>query len=593
MLSTDQLRILLLVVLALPLLAAVVVFAAGRRPGLARNLSLGFALLHVVLTALLVVPTARLLANRPAGPAPGAERFQVFAPEVVPGDPGVERADSSGAVQRVDAHRTAWDLLPLGSTNGGGNVGAVQFFVGLDGLNLWLVALASVMMVPVILFSWDCTPRADGAPDNPNRFYAWMFVMQLGVLGVFVAFDIILFYVFFELTLVPGFFLIGTWGTGPTRREAARRFFLYTLAGSLITLLGMIAAVLVCFHQTGRLTFAIPELAEYVRQQLVIEDPAKRAFWLNTEYYLFLALAVGFAVKTPLVPLHSWLPPAYSQAPTGVTVLLSALLAKLGTYGLLRLCLPLAPDATLTVGLPLLGTLGAVGIIYGSLCAYSSPDFKHLIAYSSIAHLGFLVLALMAFNAEAIAGASLHMVNHGLATGALFLLVGMLMARYGSPWMADYSGVWARLPVLTFFMFVICLANVGLPGLNNFVSEMLMLGGLYDLRNPTARSLTFAVIAAFGILLSAWYLLTLMQRVFFGPLREPVTAATVPPKDLNGRELAAITPLAVICLLLGCFPQPVLNTMKRDVDRMAQVAEEARARNGGTPQSPFRATQER
>src|SRR5258708_2274952 len=194
-------------------------------------------------------------------------------------------------------------------------------------------------------------------------------------------------------------------------------------------------------------------------------------------------MANGFLVKVPVVRLHSGLPGAYSEAPIGVTVMLAALLAKMGTFGLLRICLPLAPDGTLAAGLPLLGTLASIGIIYGAFCAYAQTDFKRLVAYSSVSHLGFCALALVAFNAEGMAGGLLHMVNHGLATGAMFLLVGCLLQRYGSGRIADYGGLWAKLPVLTFFLMVICLASIGLPGLNNFVSEMLMLGGLFDLRN--------------------------------------------------------------------------------------------------------------
>jgi NADH-quinone oxidoreductase subunit M len=295
---------------------------------------------------------------------------------------------------------------------------------------------------------------------------------------------------------------------------------------------------------------------------------------------LFLALAVGFLVKIPLVPFHSWLPGAYSEGPIGVTVMLSALLAKMGIFGLLRLSLPLAPEATLTTGLPVLGTLAAIGIIYGALCAYSAPDFKRLVAYSSVSHLGFCALALMAFNHQGISGGVLHMINHGLSTGLMFLMVGMLLDRYASGQIGDYSGIWARLPAYTFFLMVAALASVGLPGLCNFVSEMLMMAGLFDLRNVHATSMTFAVAAAAGIFLSAWYTLTMIRRAFFGPLKEPPTVHGEAARDLGGRELLVAGPLAALCLLIGVAPQPLLKVMERDVSALARSADDARARLG-------------
>jgi NADH-quinone oxidoreductase subunit M len=412
--------------------------------------------------------------------------------------------------------------------------------------------------------------------EREGAYYAWLFLLQAGLLGVFLSFDILLFYVFFELTLIPLLFLIGGWGPGPNRREAARKLFLFTLAGGLITLLGVAGTVIWVYTRTNHLTFSIPELADLVQTGMLQKSESGSGIWRDAQTYLFLALAVGFAVKIPLVPLHSWLPGAYSEAPIGVTVMLSGLLAKMGTFGLLRICLPLCPDATLAVGMPLLGTLGVIAIVYGALCAYAQTDIRRLVAYSSVSHLGFCVLALVAFSPAGISGGLLHMVNHGLSTGAMFLLVGMLVRRYGTAQIADYSGMWARLPVLTFFMMVACLASIGLPGLNNFVSEMLMLGGVLEARNPYVSSLPYTVLAAFGIFLSAWYTLTMVRRVFFGPLKEPPAAQ--PVTDLTGRELLAIGPTAVLCVMLGVLVQPVLDMTYRDVGRMAQVADGARDR---------------
>lgn len=564
MLSPETIRVLLPWLIGLPLAAALVLPVLGRTAAAARKLALGLALLHLVLT-FAVVESARpgLSARRAVNDyAPPAERHRVFVPEFVPGDPG-------------STHATTWNVLTFGRDNG--RARGIQFFIGLDGINLWLVALASLMLVPVVLVSWESVAQGAGA------YYGWLFALQAGVMGVFLAFDIVLFYVCFELTLVPLFFLISAWGTGSNRREAARKLFLFTLAGGLISLLGIIGAVLAVYQQTKELTFSIPRLAELIQIDLHKPDAAARDFWRDKQLYIFLAIAVGFAVKIPLVPLHSWLPGAYSEAPIGVTVMLSALLAKMGTFGLLRICLPLAPDGTLTAGLPVLGTFAALGIVYGALCAYAQTDFKRLVAYSSVSHLGFCALALVAFNAEGMSGGLLHMVNHGLATGAMFLLVGFILARYSSGQIADFGGLWQKLPVLTFFTMVIALATIGLPGLNNFVSEMLMLSGLFDLRNARAAGMTLAVVGAFGIFLSAWYMLTMIQRVFFNALKEPPPAVPGAVRDLTARELAAIGPLTALCLLIGLFPQALLDPMKRDVDTLARVADDARREHAPPP----------
>jgi NADH-quinone oxidoreductase subunit M len=557
MLSPDTIRVLLPWLIGLPLVAALALPLVGRTAASARKVALGAALLHLLLTFLVVESARPVLVARKAvnDYAPPSERNRVFVPEFVPGDPG-------------DTHETTWDVLPL--AKGNDKVRGIQFFIGLDGINLWLVALTSLMLLPVILISWESIEKGAGA------FYGWLFALQAGVMGVFLAFDIVLFYVCFELTLIPLFFLISAWGPGANRREAARLLFLFTLAGGLITLLGIVAAVLAVYQHTQELTFSIPRLAELMQIDLHKNDEGSREFWKDKQLYIFLAIAVGFAVKIPLVPLHSWLPGAYSEAPIGVTVMLSALLAKMGTFGLLRICLPLAPDGTLAAGLPVLGTFAAIGIIYGALCAYAQAEFKRLVAYSSVSHLAFCALALVAFNAEGIAGGLLHMVNHGLATGAMFLIVGFILARYSSGQISDFSGLWKKLPVLTFFTMVITLATIGLPGLNNFVSEMLMLSGLFDLRNARAAGMTLAVAGAFGIFLSAWYMLTMMQRVFFNDLKEPPPVLPGEVRDLNARELAVIGPLTALCLLIGLFPQTLLDPMKRDVDTLARIADDAR-----------------
>ena len=563
MLTPDLIRTLLPALLGLPIAAALILRFVGG--GQARSVALVFALAHLGLTTAIVFSGMFAVQEGPdvaRGTIGRQQRYEesVFAPHFVPGDPMTGGRET---------HSTNLDVLPFAAVGGtAGKVRAAQFFIGLDGLNIWLVALASFMLVPVILVSWD------GGADRPGPFFSWLFLLQAGVLGVFLSFDLLLFYVCFELTLVPLLFLIGAWGPGPNRRDAARKLFLFTLAGGLITLIGLAGTVLFVFDRTGELTFSIPRLADLIHANAQTAGAAGRSLWVDPQTYLFLAMAVGFAVKIPLVPFHSWLPGAYSEAPLGVTVMLSALLAKMGTFGFLRVCLPLAPDATLAVGMPLVGVLASIGIVYGAFCAYAQTDFRRLVAYSSVSHLGFCVLALVAFNPFGIAGGLLHMVNHGLSTGALFILVGLLARRYGSSQIADYSGMWTRLPVLTFFTMVICLASVGLPGLNNFVSEIIMLGGLFNLRSTAGN--TFAFVAGAGIFLSAWYTMTMVRRVYFGPVKEPHGVAGV--KDLTSIERMAVGPLAVLCLLLGLFPQPVLSVMERDVTRLSQVADEARGR---------------
>ena len=264
-----------------------------------------------------------------------------------------------------------------------------------------------------------------------------------------------------------------------------------------------------------------------------------RAKNATVQFWLFIALMAGFMVKVPIWPFHTWLPAAYGEAPTGVVVLLAAVMAKLGTFGILRLVLPLVPDAALAYGLPVIGSLAAFGIVYAALCAYASKDMKMVIAYSSVSHLGFLVLGLFAFNREGLTGSVLHMVNHGLSTGALFAALGFLADRYQTTEMSKFGGLMGRFPIFAVITFVLCLASIGLPGLNNFVSEMLMMAGLFDARSPSGNRMWLAVVAAVGIFLSAWYTLTMMRRVFFNPLKEPepVQSETPPARRDAARIL--------------------------------------------------------
>jgi NADH-quinone oxidoreductase subunit M len=559
--TLDLLRVLLVVMLALPAAAAAFAALLGpRRPDAVRWLSLVAVLADLVLAVVVIVGFVSL--DRPT-PGP------TFHPEIVPG------ADAN----RSDV--TTLTLIPLGRAAADGSARGIQFYVGLDGLNVWLVALTTVLMVSSVLISWTAIR------ERVNEYYAWLLALHTGMLGVFLSFDIILFYVFFELTLVPLFFLIGIWG-GPERRHAARKFFIYTLAGSLITLLGVLAVVLVCYYYPPpdprlpagqrtpqELTFSVPELVQRVNANLTASDlsAADRAFWQSFQVWVFLALAAGFAIKVPLWPLHTWLPLAHVEAPTAGSVLLAGVLLKIGAYGFLRLCLPLAPDASLSVGLPLIGTLAVIGILYGAFCslAYARDDMKKLVAYSSVSHLGFCMLGMFALNQAGLTGSLLQMINHGLSTGALFLLVGMLYERYHTRRISDYGGMGARLGLLATVFVFISLSSVGLPGLNGFVGEALCFFGMFQVEPA------LAVVGTAGIVLGAWYLLTLVKGVFFGPEHEPAAEGHGPVPDLVGREWLALGPIMLLCLALGVYPQAVIDTSEPDIKVVANIVQRPQA----------------
>jgi NADH-quinone oxidoreductase subunit M len=398
------------------------------------------------------------------------------------------------------------------------------------------------------------------------------------MMGIFLSFDIVCFYVFFEVSLVPLFFLIGIWG-GPQRQHAAKKFFIYTLTGSLITLLGVLGIVVACQDRSGLLTFSIPQLVEIVHEHL--RRPEEADYWRMVQLPVFLALMAGFAIKVPLVPFHTWLPLAHVEAPTAGSVDLAGVLLKIGVYGFLRLCMPLAPDTSLALGIPLISGLAVIGVVYGAFCAYAQTDIKRLIAYSSVSHLGLCMVGIFALNPPGLAGGLMQMINHGLATGALFLLIGMLYERYHTRKLSDYGGMAARLPRLGCFMVLICLASVGMPGLNGFVGEMLVLMGAYAQEWNDGWSLLYAVAASSSIILGAWYLFTLLRHVFFGPLKEPHVASPEghhAVTDLTFREVALIAPLALLCLVIGIYPQPILDTSQRDLDVIANIARDARER---------------
>lgn len=540
--TADQFVVLAL--LCLPLAAAVVVASLGPRRGdLVRWISLGASVLELVLALILA---GRFMAYEHAA---DLRKLPTFTPEFVPGS------------TTAQPHQTQWDVVRLGN-------GAIQFYVGVDGLNVWLLVLTAVLLLPSVLVSWT------HVSERVNEFYAWLLALQTTLLGVFLAFDIVLFYLFFELSLVPLFFLIGIWG-GPERRYAAAKFFIYTMVASLITLLGVLGIVLLVRDRTGELTFALPRLVELVHERLARQDPIERAYWQTAQQWLFLALIAGFAVKVPLVPFHTWLPLAHVEAPTAGSVDLAGVLLKIGAYGFMRLCIPLAPDTSLALGLPLIAALAAVGIVYGGLCAYSQDDFKKLVAYSSVSHLGLIMLGMFSLTPTGLSGSLFQMISHGLSTGALFLLIGMIYERYHTRSVKAYGGMATRMPHFAVFLVFFCLSSIGLPGLNGFVGEALCLVGFAQFEQRYNHSLLVTGVAASGMLLGAWYLMTMVRRLLFGELREPEGGHG---SDLLPRERLLLAPLAVLAVVLGLYPQPILRAAQPDVDMIAHIADLARQR---------------
>lgn len=442
----------------------------------------------------------------------------------------------------------------------------IRLGLGLDGLSLWLFGLTALLAVVAVLVSWEAIDRQQA------RYYRLLGLLEAGMLGVFTARDVALFYVFFEFTLIPLVLLVGIWGS-EERQRAAVKFFLYTLAGSVFTLLGLLSIVILDYQAHGRATFSMAQLAA---------DMAQRPLPLQTQVWLFLALFAGFAIKVPLFPFHTWLPLAHVQAPAAGSVILAGLLLKIGAYGFLRFNLPMLPQATALV-MPWIIALAVTGIIYGALVALAQRDVKRLVAYSSVSHMGFCMLGIFALSSTAVQGGALQMINHGLATGGLFALVGMLYERYHTRQIDELGGLAARLPVLAFFLVVMSLSSIGLPGLGGFVGEFLVLLGTFrvawtmpaDAMGILLRALS--VLAVSGVVLGAWYMLWLVERMFFGPLKEP--AAHAGPRDLCAREIAALAPLAAILLWIGIQPSFFLDRMAPTLDTLRAPAAAAAFRS--------------
>ena len=425
---------------------------------------------------------------------------------------------------------------------------SMTFGLRADSINVWLVLLTAVL-VPLAIASTFQRPTITG--DRPRQFYAWVLALEAAMLGVFLAGDLLLFYACFEFTLVPSFFLIGVWG-GPDRREAANKFFLYTFAASVLTL----AAIVYLGARAG--TFDIQAVVRFAQHHL----SSREQLWVA------LGLLSAFVVKSAVFPLHTWLPLAYTEAPTSATVLLAGVMPKLGTYGILRLAVPIGLVSNSTLGpapFPaisvVVGFFCVVGILYGALIAWVQKDMKRLLAYSSFSHLGFVVLGLMALDRIGAQGSLLYMVNHGLSTGALFLLVGMIFDRFATHDRTTMGGLARSMPKLAFFLVLFAMSSIGLPGLNGFASEFLTLLGTFGSPvrgEPSQLGPWFGAAAAVGMVLSAVYMLGMVNGLLFGPAKVPANKGSVPTGDLTGREVAILAPLAVLVVVLGVYPMFVL-----------------------------------
>jgi NADH-quinone oxidoreductase subunit M len=423
----------------------------------------------------------------------------------------------------------------------------VSYYFGVDGISVLLILLTTLLGAIAILSSWRAIT------DRVRQYYVFLLLLQTGMLGVFCSLDMFLFYLFWEVMLVPMYFLIGIWG-GPRRLYAAIKFFLYTLVGSVVMLLGILALY---FHAKKALPAFAATGTFDVTQWYAMGVPADLQFWV------FLAFFLGFAIKVPMFPFHTWLPDAHVEAPTAGSVILAGVLLKMGTYGFLRFSLPLLPDATRNA-VPWVVLLSIVGIVYAALVTLVQKDMKKLIAYSSVSHLGFCMLGMFALNPLGLEGSVLQMINHGLSTGGLFLIVGLVYERRHTRMIADYGGLAHVMPVYATLTLVIFLASMGLPLLNGFVGEIMILAGAY------ARNRVWAYWAVSGIVLGAAYLLWLYQRVFWGKITHEENARLL---DLDTRELATLVPLVALCFWIGVYPKPFLDFLHQPLASLAHTVQ--------------------
>ena len=422
----------------------------------------------------------------------------------------------------------------------------VDYHLAADGLNLWLVLLTTFLTPLTLLGTWNSIPKRAGAA------VALFLMLEAGMLGALLAQDLLLFYLFWEAMLLPMYFLIGIWG-GEDRKYAANKFILYTLAGSLLWLV----ALLYVASKAG--SFAPPIMAQAIQVM-----PGK------VQQTLFLAFALAFAIKVPLFPLHTWLPDAHTEAPTAGSVILAGVLLKLGTYGFIRFAIPMFPSAFIHYAQPL-AILSVIAIVYGALVAMVQWDIKKLVAYSSVSHMGFVMLGLASMTVIGTQGAMLQMLNHGISTGALFLMVGMLYDRAHTRMIADFGGVASKMPVFTAFFLFITLSSIGLPLTNGFVGEFLILNGTFV--SGFAWGHAIAIIATLGVVLGAVYMLWMVKRVFWGPVNADEDSGTAHlHDDLNGREIAVLVPIVVLIFWMGLHPQTFLTHSQVPVEQLLKEA---------------------
>jgi NADH-quinone oxidoreductase subunit M len=430
----------------------------------------------------------------------------------------------------------------------------IDYFMGIDGLSVLMVILTALISFVAVFASW-------GIEKSLKGYFALLLLLDTGMMGVFVSLDFFLFYVFWEVMLLPMYFLIGVWG-GPRREYAAIKFFLYTLFGSVLMLLALIALYF-------SVSFVDPATGEKVHtfNMIAMMNPANYdagsiLAGANTtwRYVAFIGLFIGFAIKVPIFPFHTWLPDAHVEAPTAISVILAGVLLKMGTYGMLRVSFPMFPDATAYYQIPL-AVLGFINIVYGALVAMAQEDFKKLIAYSSISHMGVVVLGMASLNAQGITGAVFQMFNHGTITAMLFLIVGVLYDRAHTRGLSEFGGLMNQMPRYAGIMTVAFFAALGLPGLSGFISEAFSFIGAFQ----SLRWITIASTA--GIVLTAAYMLWTLQRLFLGSIPEKWKALP----DINGRELFTLVPLAVIVIFLGIYPAPAINLMSSSVNALVDI----------------------
>jgi len=412
----------------------------------------------------------------------------------------------------------------------------IQYYLAIDGLSILMVLLTTFISVLAVAASFSAIET------NIKQYYIFMLLLETGMIGVFLAQDLFLFYIFWEFTLVPMYFLIGIWG-GSQRVYASIKFFLYTMAGSLLMLLAIL------YMGITNDTFSLPALI------------AERSTFADVQQWLFWGFAIAFAIKVPIFPFHSWLPDAHTEAPTAGSIILAGVLLKMGTYGFIRFNLPLFPEASVNAA-PLIAVLAIIGIIYGAIVSFAQTDVKKLVAYSSVSHLGFVMLGIFSLNAQGIAGGILQGVNHGISTGALFFLVGVIYEQRHTRLMSDFGGLWKAVPVFSALSLIVVLSSMGLPGLNGFVGEFTILLGSMGAESLGPSAWIYTAFATSGVILAAVYLLWMFQRVFMGPLDNPANERF---RDLNGRELAIMLAFVFFIFWIGIAPSGWFGLMDSSV----------------------------